>query len=333
MIDISAENQEQARKETLAFVERWGIRSQKAKNSFLAFYDGDFEQARQLFDDSYDIGYIGLYAVRANRLDILQELQNHQKFDINFGNGLFAIEAASFGYLPILEHLRDKGCDLHTATEKALRQAAEGGHLDCVKLLHQDGADLSAYQDEALCNAAYTGRLPVVQYLVENNANIHAKDNQAFRWAVDQGHEDVAIYLCEQGADIHVLKDIAIETAAVQGSLNFFKYMMGRGFDIKTVALKCFHRAMYHRNFDVARYILSQFWDKQMVEENFYSHWTANDIPKFLTPAFIYQNPSRTSTFFATVPSQYKSPDTERYIKWNIRIAFLRSPQRKPSAA
>jgi ankyrin repeat protein len=72
---------------------------------------------------------------------------------------------------------------------------AEAGYLDVVKYLVERGVDIHSGNEYALRWGSHNGHLSVVKYLVEQGANIHVKNDSALNWARNNSHIEVANYL------------------------------------------------------------------------------------------------------------------------------------------
>ena len=118
-------------------------------------------------------------------------------------NNFTALErCASCGNLEVVKYLVNKGGDIHTYGDYALRFSSSYGHLEVVKFLVSQGADIHAVEDCALRWSARTGHLEVVKFLVSQGANIHAKEDYALRWSSENGHLEIVNFLVSQGANI-----------------------------------------------------------------------------------------------------------------------------------
>jgi ankyrin repeat protein len=73
--------------------------------------------------------------------------------------------------------------------------AVTSGDLDLVKYLIDKGADINTNDNQALRWTSRCGHLELVKYLVSKGANIHAIDNLDIKWASQEGHLDVVRYL------------------------------------------------------------------------------------------------------------------------------------------
>ena len=125
----------------------------------------------------------------------------HKILELDKGNiNDLLLSAARFGSLDLARHALEKGSNIHTLRDYALRLAAENGDLEMVKFLVDKGANIHAEDDEALDFAAQYGNLEMVKYLVEHGADVHAQDDSALAWAIEEGYKDVEEYLLKHGA-------------------------------------------------------------------------------------------------------------------------------------
>ena len=139
------------------------------------------------------------------------------------------IASSRKGELPLMKFAIEKGADIHTEEDLALKHAAWQGHLDAVRYLVENGADIHDNEDEPLRQAAEYGHLDVVKYLVEHGADIHAEDDFALRYASLHGYLDLVKYLVENGVDASNI--FAIKYASSSGHLDVVKYLIENGAD------------------------------------------------------------------------------------------------------
>ena len=103
-------------------------------------------------------------AVRDNDIDLVDSLT---KYDIINTNDSYPLRYAStYGYLPMVKLLINKGANLNALHEHALRNASFFGHIEIVKLLVENGANVSANNMESICNAASNGHSEILEYLL-----------------------------------------------------------------------------------------------------------------------------------------------------------------------
>ena len=139
------------------------------------------------------------------------------------------------GSLKGVKYFQQKGVNIHSGDDWALKLASKNGQLEVVKYLVSEGADINnnhPWHGHALGLAAKKGHLEVVKYLIEKGANIHADNDLALQWASGNGHLDVVKYLVESGADIHADDDHALQRASKNGHLSVVKYLVQNGADI-----------------------------------------------------------------------------------------------------
>lgn len=196
------------------------------------------------------------------------------------GNAL--ILAAMYGHLSIVKYLHDKGADIHTNDDEALRESAYYGHYDIVRFLIKKGANVSANEDEAVRSAAQKEHLDIVQYLIKHGANIHARDDEALDTAVERGRLNVvsfifndtvdinrALYLAacygriniitfllEHGADIHADNDYALASAAQNGHLDTVKFLVEHGSDINASNDVALRTAVKNEHLHIVKYLV-----------------------------------------------------------------------------
>jgi ankyrin repeat protein len=108
-------------------------------------------------------------AIKNNHLQIVEYLIGLNIVDDAIS--LAFTSAAFHGNLSILKYTIEKGADIHTNNDVAVRVAAHNGHLHILRYLI-DTVGMIADYDSALNVAANQGQLDVINYLVRKGANI-----------------------------------------------------------------------------------------------------------------------------------------------------------------
>ena len=101
--------------------------------------------------------------------------------------------------------------------DKYLKKGSEEGRMDIVMISINKGANVHTKYDQAVRFASYYGHLEVVKYLVSKGANIRAQNDFAVLMASYYGHLEVVKYLVSLGADIHAGDDFAVRYASEEG--------------------------------------------------------------------------------------------------------------------
>ena len=145
-------------------------------------------------------------------------LRFQQKYGVNLGNTInhasvykelcyknlndTFIKSVKKNYFPLVNEFVNKGINIHTDIDYALRLASKKGHLNIVDLLVRIGADINANNDEAVELASAKGHLDVLQYLINNGANIN--NNNAVNLAVkyQQTYSQIVNYYVSIGVRI-----------------------------------------------------------------------------------------------------------------------------------
>jgi ankyrin repeat protein len=136
------------------------------------------------------------------------------KYLVNLGSGIppySLIEAAANGHFKVVKYLIEEKNVI--PTEIALTRAILFGRTDIVRYLIERGVDIHTENDYALRWAAKNGDLELVKFLMNFGANIHAENDFALLWAVENGHFDIVRYLVEHGADIYTYNKKALQIA------------------------------------------------------------------------------------------------------------------------
>ncbi|MEK0338440.1 MAG: ankyrin repeat domain-containing protein, partial [Nitrosopumilus sp.] len=94
------------------------------------------------------------------------------------------IQAAENGFLPGVKKAIERGADVHTDEDEALRHASAYGHYNIVALLLDNGADIHAIHDQALRSASLFDHSDVVEllkkYMEKDETNIWKKIKAKF---------------------------------------------------------------------------------------------------------------------------------------------------------
>lgn len=128
--------------------------------------------------------------------NIIKELYNLNPNDL-------LVKSARSGFIDGVEIALDRGGDIHTHSDEALRSASINNNYDIVKLLLDMGANVHAENDAALRNASLYGYIEVIKLLLDRGANVHAKEDEALTWALEGNYYDAAKLLLDRGATYH----------------------------------------------------------------------------------------------------------------------------------
>jgi len=132
-------------------------------------------------DPIHDMG-IGMDAL------IKRWIENETGYTYNKENLLWI--CAENGKTEFVKHLIDKGYDVHTEGDLALRLASHNGHIEIVKVLLDAGANVHTDNDYALQLASYYGHTEIVKVLLDDGADVHARSDGALRWASENKHAE-----------------------------------------------------------------------------------------------------------------------------------------------
>jgi len=122
-------------------------------------------------------------------------------------------DAAEYGNISIIEHLRKNGCEWDDTT---CSNAVENGHFDLVKWLKENGCPW----DEWACTyAAQNGDFELLQWLHENGC---PWDEWTCTYAAENGHLDILKWLRDKGCKWNIN---TCSAAANGGYLEILKYL------------------------------------------------------------------------------------------------------------
>jgi ankyrin repeat protein len=159
------------------------------------------------------------------------------------------IRAAGNGHLEVVEHLIQRGANVHAFNDCALIRASGNGLLPVVARLLKLGADPSVYNGEALIAACGSGYIEVAEALLPLYSSGTIK-GQALISASRNGHVKIAELLLKQGADVHCLQDDSLVYAARNGHFEVVKLLLEHGADKgaqNNLALDLSKRYGHHR--------------------------------------------------------------------------------------
>ena len=128
------------------------------RQRFLALFILKKKELRSYLPSDYYLPFIDM-------LDML----DGEKISQNNLNRMMVEIARKGSPLGVLMFL-EKGANIHTFDDLALRWASENGHMETVKLLLENGADIHSNDDEALKWASENGHMKTVRLLLENGA-------------------------------------------------------------------------------------------------------------------------------------------------------------------
>lgn len=139
------------------------------------------------------------------------------------------LRAAMAGDISAVLALEDKGLNLGTKNQVALRMAAQHGHLELVRIfVEEKGFDVHLQEEGALRNAVEYGHFDIVQYLTQKGANIRVLSDDPLRSAMDHGYLEMADFLINRGADPHVIDDLMFRFAATCGNTRTINFLFNR---------------------------------------------------------------------------------------------------------
>jgi uncharacterized protein len=153
-------------------------------------------------------------AVAAGQLDRVKQLgEKNTELAKSYSPDGFPVLAlaASFGHLPVVRYLFDRGADVSAAATNgtgynALTGAVASGHKEIAAWLLENGADPNYRYGPGyspLLTAAANGHLVIVKALLQQGADLHAKANDgktALAIAEERKHPEVAAFLRSRGA-------------------------------------------------------------------------------------------------------------------------------------
>lgn len=99
--------------------------------------------------------------------------------------------------------LTEKGVDIASGNNFAVRWAANGGHDDMLRLLFRHGGvDVNAKEGDALIRAVTRGHSGTVGLLLEHGADIAQQEYKALRLAHDKNNISLLAQLVSSGQDL-----------------------------------------------------------------------------------------------------------------------------------
>ncbi|MDR3503374.1 MAG: ankyrin repeat domain-containing protein [Legionella sp.] len=116
--------------------------------------------------------------------------------------------ACSAGNNELIQTLLEKNNNINKLDPGPIMNAASGGFISVLQTLSDFGFDIQMGNDEALCLAVRHRQHPCVDYLIANGANVSAQRSLPLKIAISIGDIDVVKKLLDKGAD---LKPVAEE--------------------------------------------------------------------------------------------------------------------------
>ena len=187
--------------------------------------------------------------------------------------------AAENGHLEVVKYLVENGADIHANYDEALRDAAGRGYLEIVKYLIQNGAKIKSLSDSALIRAIIGGHLEIIKYLLENGAKVNARNNEALKNSIFPGRLDIIKCLVENGANVNADNDYALRVAAHKGYLEIVKYLIEKGANIHAKNDAALKFAVMNGQLEVVKYLLEKGADISKIKDRYI---TDSDIEKFI---------------------------------------------------
>jgi ankyrin repeat protein len=169
------------------------------------------------------------------------------------------IFATMKGSVEDVKDLLEKGANVHTNNDNALRIASKNGNLEIVKLLLDNGADVNAkklFDSEALINASEKGNLEIVKLLLGKGANIHAENDYALRLASENGYLEIVKLLIEKGARVNAVNDEALINASRRGYTEIVKLLLKNKAYVNARNGYALDIASYNGHLEVVRLLL-----------------------------------------------------------------------------
>ena len=217
----------------------WNLRIQEIYNSDLSKYKEKDKTYREIYRELRKYERKGedqllINAARFGYLPIMEYVIEEKHIDMQAWSIIFdeALRLASLhGHLPIVKYLVKRGSDIPTLNESMVL-AAGNGNLSIVKYLVENGADIRADHDHALVFTAAKGELSVVKYLIQQGADVNAQNNQSLLWAAGHKQLQIVKHLIEQGADIHARDNLSLRIAIEHNDFPMTKYLIEQGANI-----------------------------------------------------------------------------------------------------
>ncbi len=131
------------------------------------------------------------------------------------------IAACASGSIQIVQLLIIRGADIHAHNEKALIEAATNGYLPIVQLLLGNEVNNIAERVAFDC-AAFINDIEMMEFILDRNANIiHTWGNLALIRAVSSDQLETTRLLLQRGANINGITQEILTTALARGGISF----------------------------------------------------------------------------------------------------------------
>jgi ankyrin repeat protein len=217
---------------------------------------GNYEIFKFLLEKGADINKIDdrtiMKTVKRNHKEIIKILiENDILCDLIF------TYSCQYGYLDYAKILLEKGIDIHTNYDKAIKIASEIGNIEIVKFLIDNGADIQTDHNYALRFSCYNEHLEIVKILIKNGANIYCNRIQGWIWSCTKGIDIIIQLLIDNGIDICKNIDAVFNFSHINSSkINIIKYLKSIGIEIKYDINKLFIECCRRGELEFVEYLI-----------------------------------------------------------------------------
>ena len=164
--------------------------------------------------------------------------------------------AAENGHYQIFGFLVEKGADINTRQDYALRWAVINGHTDIVILMFQNVLDNNRYW------LVDNGYFNMIKVLMEEGMSFRCYLNFAIR----KGYIDIVKLIIENSTDKDILKDF--QWVITHGNLEMVKYYIKKGVDVKDGINFNIRLTIYHDNLEIFEFLIKEGADVNTISDD-----------------------------------------------------------------
>lgn len=234
----------------------------RLKEFFDACRQGDHDLVKNLvargIDPRPQHDFALVVAADRGNTELLRVLVEDYGLAVDAWEGAALHHAAASGQMASVRFLLEKGCDVESRDNRALRWAVLRGHVEVVRLLQAQGASRHVLTAVDLTSACGNGHLPLVKYLMEE-AGLASDDDNPLRHAVIEGHHEIVRYLSQtEKADIRADDSYPLRHAARVGNLSMLETAVALGADAHAKRDEAFRSAVKGGHLECVEFLVER---------------------------------------------------------------------------
>lgn len=196
------------------------------------------------------------YLIQCGRIDTIDVISTTFNIDINFDNGILAINAA-MNYTTI-KYLLDHNVDVAVYNNFLIRRCCENKNsLELLRLIIDSNANIRIFEDYPLRQSAAIGNFEYVRFLLELNADAQADQSSALTKAVVGNYESIIKLLLNYQADIHCNNEYPLIQSVKYSNKSMVKYLLDANANIHADNDKALFLAFQSKNIKMVTLLLT----------------------------------------------------------------------------